>query len=101
MAACTVSGTMYDAGGSAISGATVRANIITPQFVSTTLYVPKEVTTTTASDGTWSLALVQTLQYNVSIEFPPNSTDSNILRKYSITCPASLTADFSTLATEL
>lgn len=101
MAACTLSGTMYDAGGTAISGATVRANITTSQFISTTQYVPKETTTTTASDGTWSLSLIQTLQYIVTIEFPPNTTDSNRPLKYSITIPASGTANFSSLATEL
>lgn len=100
MAVCTVSGTILDAGGSAVTTATVRANIVTPAFVSTNLYVPKEVTTTTDASGNWSLALVQTLQYIVSLEFPPNSTDSNLNRKYSVTAPASLTANFSSLATE-
>jgi hypothetical protein len=101
MATCAISGTLKDLSETAISGATVRANIISSIFSGTTQLVPKEITTTTASDGTWTLNLSQSVSAQVTIEYPPNSTDSAKPIKYSITVPATTTANFSTLATEL
>lgn len=100
MATCTVSGTIKDITETAISGAVIKANIIAPVFSGTTQLVPKEVNTTSAADGTWSLALAQSQNYIVTVEFPPNSTDSRRRYSYSVTTPASSSANFSTLATE-
>lgn len=100
MATCTVSGTIKDITETAVSGAVIKANIVVPVFSGTTQLVPKEVSTTSASDGTWSLALSQSQGYIVSIEYPPNSTDSRRRYSYSITTPTSSSANFSTLATE-
>lgn len=101
MSTCTVSGTIKDITETAVSGAVIKANIITPFFSSTTFIVPKEVSTTSATDGTWSLALVQSSQCFVEIDYPPNGTDSKRVARYSITVPASSSANFSTLAVEL
>jgi len=101
MATCTVSGTIKDASETAISGAVVKASIITPIFSGTAHIVPKEVSTTSASDGTWSLALLQGVNALVAIEYPPNSTDSKKRLTYAVTVPASSSANFSTIATEL
>lgn len=100
MSTCTVSGTLKDVTETAISGAVIKANIVTPFFSSTTMIVPKEVSTTSATDGTWSLALNQGAQCVVEIDYPPNGTDSRRVSRYSITVPASGSANFSSLVTE-
>lgn len=101
MATCTVSGTIKDVTETAIESVTVRANLITPAFASTVLLVPKEVSTTTDASGVWSLALSQGSQVVITIDYPPNLTDSSMKKTYVITVPASGSANFSTLATEL
>lgn len=100
MALCTVSGLLQDATATAISGATVRFNQVAPSFSTTILVPTKEVSTTTASDGTWSLSLIQGLSGIVSIDFPPNATDSNRRVTYSVVIPASASATLQSLATE-
>lgn len=102
MATCVVSGTVVDPSETGISGAVVKANVVTPNFNGgTSLIASKEISTTTAASGTWSLTLSQGLSVIVAIEFPPNSTNSNVRSTYSFTVPATTTASFSTLATEL
>lgn len=101
MATCTVSGTIKDVSETAIEDVVVRANIITPVFASTSLIVPKELTTTTDASGAWSLVLSQGAYVVITIDYPPNLTDSAMKKTYAITVPASGTAAFSTLATEL
>ena len=101
MATCVVSGLIKDPSETAISGVTVRANLTAPVFVATVQLVPKELSTTTASDGTWSLTLSRSLSYVLTVDYPPNATNSAIRKTYAITTPAAATADFSTLATEL
>lgn len=101
MATCVVSGTIKDVSDTAIESVTVRANIITPAFSSTTLVVPKEITTTTDASGNWSLTLLQGVYAVITIDYPPNLTDSAMKKTYAITVPASGTANFSSLATEL
>lgn len=101
MANCTVSGTVVDPSATAVSGATIRAKVATGALSGTSLVVPTEVTTTTAANGTWSLSLIQGLSVLLTVEFPPNSTDSLRRSNYTITIPALTTANFSTLATEL
>lgn len=100
MATCVVSGVIKDPSETAISSATVRANIVTPFFVSTVLIVPEELSTTTDANGAWSLTLSQSNSYIVTIEYPPNASSSAKRYNYAITTPASGTATFSTLATE-
>ena len=100
MATCTITGSVLDASETAISGATIRARIVTPVFSSTNLVVPKEVTTTSAADGSWSLSLSRNCSAIVTIEYPPNSTDSARKLNYYISVPNSASSAFSTLATE-
>lgn len=101
MALCAVSGSVKDPSETAISGAVIKANIVTSFFVSTDQIVPKEISTTSSSLGAWTLNLSQAHSYLISIEFPPNTTDSSKKLSYSITTPATPTANFSALATEL
>jgi len=101
MATCTVSGVIKDASETGIQGVTIRARIVTPYFTTTILVLPVEVSTTSDSFGAWSLALNQGAKAIVQIEYPPNGIDSNRRYSYTIIVPASGTANFSTLATEL
>lgn len=101
MATCTVSGVVKDVSETAVQSASVRAKIVTPFFSTTIHIVPKEISTTTDTSGAWSLSLNQGSQCIVTIEYPPNTTDSKLRYSYSITVPATSTANFSTLATEL
>lgn len=102
MATCVVSGIIKDASETAIASVPVKARITTPYFTSTTIMIaPKEVSTTTDGTGLWSLTLNQGAQCLVTIEWPPNNTDSAKKSVYTITVPATSTANFSSLATEL
>lgn len=100
MATCAVSGTLKDPSETVISGATVRANLVRPVFVSTSLLMPAEVLTTSDSSGNFTLNLSQSLGYIVSIEYPPSALESSRRYNYTITTPATTTANLSTLATE-
>lgn len=101
MATCVVSGVIKDVSDTAISGAEISSSLVTPVFSGTTFIAPKEVSTTSAVDGTWSLTLVQGVSVIIHIEYPPSSTDTKRRVSYAITVPASSSANFSTLATEL
>lgn len=65
------------------------------------LITPYTVTTTTASDGVWSLNLIRLSSVLITIDYPPNLTDSAKRYTYAITVPNSATANFDALATEL
>jgi hypothetical protein len=100
MATCTVSGVLKDVSDTAIQSATIAARVVTPYFSTTIQIAPKEITTTTASNGSWSLVLIQGASAIVTIKYPPNATDSARIYTYAITVPAASTANFSDLATE-
>lgn len=103
MANCAVSGTLVDSGSNAVSGATVRFNVIAPISTSTlasTLFVPTEISTTSASNGSWTLNITQGLSGILSIDYPPNSTDSTRRYTYSIVIPSQSTATINSLITE-
>jgi predicted phage tail protein len=101
MATCAVSGTIVDITETAIQSVAVKARLITPIFSSTNFIVPKEVSTTTAANGTWTLNLSRLSTCEITIEYPPNTTDSVKKITYVITVPDSASANFSSLATEL
>ncbi len=96
MATCTVSGTLKDLTETAIESATIKANIKSPVESSTTLILDKEVSTTSASDGTWSLALFRTAVCTVTIEFSDGAS-GKIRRVYTITVPETASANFTDL----
>ena len=104
MATCVVSGTLVDISETAISGATVRAYTLSP-FVSGTNFVTNSlVSTTTASDGTWSLTLARTANLTpartVTIEFEyTNGTTGLVKEQYAVSVPNASTAAFTTLIT--
>lgn len=98
MANCTVSGTFLDPSGTAISGATVRFRVDSPTLdAASRLLLPKEITTTTASNGTWSLSIVQSTSGLVMFDCPPDLTNSPVRYTFSVIVPATLTASFASI----
>lgn len=100
MAQCTVSGIIQDLSATGIESAVIKAEVITPVFVTTIQVLPTTISTTSSSTGAWSLSLMQGVSCRVTIEYPPNDMDSRRVLTYAITVPASGSANFSTLATE-
>lgn len=103
MATCSLTGTLLDPSGIAISGATVAANVVTPCFdASGNFIVPKDTSTTTSVSGVFTIVLDQGLSITLTIQYPPNTTDSIKRYNYNFTVPSTPTATFnSTLITEL
>lgn len=96
MANCTVSGTFTNPQGTAISGATIRYNIESPVLdLSGNLLVPKEITTTTATDGSWSLSLIQGTAGNLVLDLSPSSSAPIVRYNFSMVIPSTSTASFA------
>lgn len=101
MATCTITGTIQDVTETALSGVTLRFRLTVPVFNSTiSTYVPKEVTATTTTDGSFSISLARSVSGILSIEYPPNGTDSARQYTYSISVPNSASSTLSALITE-
>jgi hypothetical protein len=101
---CTVTGTVRSPAGGGLPGVTVRANLVTPFVHSAdgSFIATYEVTTTTASDGTWSLNLIETAtpQTTVTIAFDyPAGSQNYQRREYTIMVPNQASATFSSLVT--
>lgn len=100
---CVVSGTVYTLAGAGLTDVNVKAYITTPFFHTDGTWLPNyEVSTTTASDGTWSLTLIETasISKTMTIAFDyPDGSAQRARREYTITVPATSTANFATLAT--
>lgn len=102
MSVCAVSGTILDPSETAVSNAVIKATIFKPLFnAGGSLIVPDEISTTSASDGTWTLNISRGASCQIAIEYPPNTTNSRQRYNYAIIVPATSTALFSVLATEL
>lgn len=99
---CTVSGTVYSPSGSGLSGVTIYAYMSQPYIYTDGTLIPAySVSTTTASDGTWSLVLVETATSSktmvIAFEYPDGG--SSLKRKeYTVIVPNTATAAFGTLA---
>jgi hypothetical protein len=102
MATCTITGTIVDPTGTGISGATIELRVTSPQFdASNSLVVPYTSTVTTNSSGVFTLTADQGISAIVTIDYPPNATDSVRRYAYSVLVPSSSSTNFSTIATEL
>lgn len=102
MATCTITGTLVDPTGTAISGATVELRVTAPQFdAASALVVPYTSTVTTNSSGVFTLTADQGISGVITIDYPPNSTDSVKRYAYSVVVPSATSATFASLATEL
>lgn len=100
---CTISGTIRDTSGTVLSGATISVQALKP-FIHTTdnsLIVNYQVSTTSASDGTFSLAVVETTTPSVSLALTIENTVGTTLPKtrttYYITVPNSASATLASL----
>lgn len=101
MSTCAVTGTIQDVTETALSGVTVRFKLTVPVFNSTiSVYVPKEVTATTTTDGSFTVNLARGVSGILTIEYPPNGTDSAQRYNYSIIVPSAASATLSSLITE-
>jgi hypothetical protein len=99
---CTVSGTLYNAAGTAVSGAKVRALVMSSfsdaygNVIAEGLYA----STTTASDGTWSLAVIQTASLNQAVTFQfiyPLNNNQTYYVSYPAVIPNTTTAAFTSI----
>lgn len=102
MSTCVVSGTLVDASETGISNAVVRFKLVsgTANGSATNFFAPEELNTVTASNGAWSLTLSRNLSGMITIDYPPNVTDSTKRLSYSVVIPNTSTATFNSLVTE-
>lgn len=101
-ATCTISGALFNSIGAAIVGAKVRASITSSFIDAYGNYIASGIqsSTTTDSNGAWSLAVIQTQNLNQSVTisfiYPLNNNQSQIL-DYPVVVPNQSTANFSDL----
>lgn len=96
MASCTVSGTVLDAGGSAISNVTVIFNIQTP----TTTNDPAQVSTTTATNGTWSLDCGRGLSGIFTLMIRSSNTSGAVPYRFNANIPNAASATFASVVVD-
>ena len=102
MATCSITGTLIDPTGTAVSGATVELRVTSPQFdADSALVIPYTSSVTTDASGAFTLTADQGISAVVTIVYPPNATDSSRRYSYSVTIPSAASATLSSLATEL
>ncbi len=104
---CTVSGTIKDPSATAIPSVIVRAYIPSPFFHADGTWIAAyELSTTTDSNGAWSLTLMETttITKTITITFDYSSSSvsaSHKRKEYTVIVPATATANFSAIATEV
>lgn len=96
MAICVVSGTVLDPSGTALSEIEVDFNIQTPIISAD----PVQGSTTTASDGTWSLSLLQGLSGVFTVNVANDNLSKKIPYRFNANIPLSLTASFSSVVVD-
>lgn len=99
---CTVSGTIYGPGGSAIEGAKIKVYVTTGFTDGSGNYIPAGLLAETESDanGAWSLAVIRTqsLAHSVTFQFEyPLGNNQSKSVKYAAVIPDEATADFADL----
>ncbi len=57
--------------------------------------MPKEITTTTASDGTWSLTIVQGVAGKLTLDLAPTANSPIVKYNFSMVIPSTATAPFA------
>ena len=109
MATCVLSGKIQDLSAGGIPNIIVTAHLLTPYFNTTIMVVQYDglnanttntTSTTTASDGTWSLTLQQGASTQILFDYPTGPTGGLIRKSYSVLIPLASTANFSDLALE-
>lgn len=97
---CTVSGVLYKANGDALANAKIKLYNTLAFTDSSGNYIAEGVlsSTTSDTDGTWSLAAVQTESLGRSLTFQfeyPLSNNQSVSVKYAAVIPDEATADFA------
>lgn len=93
MSICVVSGTVVDPSGNPLSGVPVDFNIQNA-IVSAD---PVQGTTSTASNGTWSMSLLQGLSGVFTISVRNSNFGKSFPYRFNVAIPASSTANFSSI----
>jgi hypothetical protein len=91
MPICVISGTLLDGGSNPIAGAYVRIRSIAPTIAGGNAFAVNDLTTRTATDGTWSLTIEQGLAAQVDIEAAAISADIQVPTGSSTVAFSSLT----------
>lgn len=100
---CTVSGTITDPAGNGLPDVTVYVQLTAPFiYPSTGQLIPNYIlSATTSTNGTWSMALVETTTANVTVTFrivyPLSATAGQGSVEYTAIIPNQSTANFSDL----
>ncbi len=96
MATCTLTGTFTDPQGTAVANASVTFTTESP-FVDadSNLILPKEVSTTTDTNGDWSLTIIQNVTGSLSLDLAPRDNAPTIRYNFSVVIPASASATFA------
>jgi hypothetical protein len=100
---CTVSGTIKDPSNTVISGTVVKASITTPFLHGDGTYIADyELSTEVDANGAWSLTLIETtsISKKITIEIVYPTGNGTRSRTYSITVPATASANFHSLISE-
>ncbi len=94
MALCLVSGTIKDASATAISGAQIAFSLQNPTLIAE----PYDISTTSASDGTWSMNLVQGQSGIITVRsiISPNMGKRETFA-FGVNIPATPTATFASI----
>lgn len=93
MASCTVTGKLTDCGGNVLSGIPINFNIQTPGVV----IEPLQLTTTSASDGTWSMSLAQGISGQFTIWTANAGSGQQVPYMFNVAVPNTSTATFSSI----
>lgn len=101
---CVVSGTLVTPSNTALSGVEVKAYSTKPLFhTDGTLIVDYAVSTTTDSNGDWSLTLIETetieASLTVSFDMPVGAVERK-RKDYTVVVPNAASADFADIVTE-
>lgn len=96
MALCNVTGVFLDPQSGAIVTGTVRFNIETPTIDSGgNAIVPREITTSTDSNGAWDLDIIQGISGILTFDALPASGAPIVKYTFSLVIPADTSATFS------
>lgn len=98
MATCTVSGTFVDSSSTAVNAVIVKFRVITPLLDPINqLVLPTEISTTSGSNGFWSLAIDQGITGLLSFDYPPSIIAPTRRTTYSVAIPATTSASFASI----
>jgi len=89
-ATCVISGTVLDGGAVAVPNTPVRFRTIAPTLSGTSGIATQDLTTKTATDGTWALTLIQGL--NAQVDIPAVGIYADTVIPSGASCPAAFSS---------